>query len=403
MLRRLITLAAVALLALAVRLPAAAQDSTWSLYLLNSSTNQLIRVYLDGRQENVDLGLPAGTYLGADSVDFTNGGSRAAYCVVVNQADGTYATLNVKDLSGASAPISMALGKTDGCWVNFSEDGGQVAAGVVRHYAGDPNADTNVPAWELLVFDAASGQQVAEMNGDKAASAGFDTSRTIMPEVRYFANGQVIFAALAWGTEGFPSSPAYFWQVSGDSVQAIDRWWRWGLDSLPTTGELVWVELDQSAAAAEPGGPMPQGNVVKLADKTGDEHTIYADSSWVIMGAKFIDNGRELAINELQGFDQSGGMGNQATRWIALDRSGSTSNLATSIGYSQLAPAPDGYVYLWASDNSASPLLTLEYRSGRETVQLWQQQANNGITWSILWSAPTGTADSLGSFPTVSP
>ena len=122
-----------------------------------------------------------------------------------------------------------------------------------------------------------------------------------MPQVRYFANGQIVFAGVQWGTEGSPSNPAYLWQFGGDSLQPIDRWWRWGLDSLPATGELVWVELDQSLPAADPGGPMPQGNVVKLADKSGDERVIYTDSSWVIMAAQFIDNGRELAISELQG------------------------------------------------------------------------------------------------------
>ena len=57
-------------------------------------------------------------------------------------------------------------------------------------------------------------------------------------------------------------------------------------------------------------------------------------------------------------------MGGQPTRWVALDRSGQTSELASSVGFSQLVAAPDGYAYLWASDASASPLLTLEYRSG---------------------------------------
>ena len=343
------------------------------------------------------------TYLGADAIDFTADGDRAAYCVVVSQADGAYATLNVKDLTGASAPVSVDVGKTDGCWVSFNADGTQVAVSVVRHYAGDPNADASIPAWELLVFDAATGQQLGEMNPTKAAGVGFDATRTIMPQVRYFANGQIVYAGVQWGTEGSPSNPAYLWQLSSDSLQPIDRWWRSGLDSLSATGELVWVELDQSLPAADPGGPMPQGNVVKLADKTGDERVIYTDSSWVIMATQFIDNGRELAISELQGVNSSSTMGNQPTRWIALDRSGQTSELVSSVGFSQLVAAPDGYAYLWASDNSAEALLTLEYHSGGSSVSLWQQQMQNGMSWSILWSAPMPTAEGFTAFPSVSP
>ncbi len=330
MLRRFLTLAALALLVFSSIAPAAAQDSAWSLYLINNSTNQLVRVGLDGSQEVVDLNLRAGTYLGADSVDFTADGDRMAYCVVVSQADGAYGMLNVKDLTGASALVSVDVGKTDGCWVSFSEDGTQVAVSVVRHYAGDPNADTSIPAWQLLVFDAASGQSVAEMNPTKAASAGFDPTRTIMPQVRTFANGQIVYAGVQWGTEGSPSSPAYLWQIGVDNLQPIDRWWRSGLDSLPATGELVWVELDQSLPAADPGLPVPQGNVVKLADKTGIERVIYTDGGWVIADTQFIDNGRELAIYELRPFDSNSMIGGQAARWVALDRSGQTSELVSS-------------------------------------------------------------------------
>jgi hypothetical protein len=228
----------------------------------------------------------------------------------------------------------------------------------------------------------------------------FDPAQTVMPDVRYFANNQVIFTNLLWGTDAPPMSPAYLWQLSDDSVQAIDRWWRSGLDSLPATGELVWAELDPSLPAAQPGGPVPQANVVKLADKSGEERVIYQNSDWVILGTEFIDNGRQLAIQELQASDPNQPIA-QSTRWIGLDRSGTVSELATTPGFSELAAAPDGYVILWASDSSATPTLTLEYRSGRETTTLWQQQESGGITWTLLWAAPTPTADGLQPFPTL--
>jgi hypothetical protein len=322
--------------------------------------------------------------------------------MVVNQADGAHASLIVRDVISQAVLVNVDLGTTDGCWVTYSEDNSQIAVGLVRYYAGDPNADTRFPSWQLLVFDATNGSQLHEMNPSKG-SAVFDAARTVMPDVRYFANNQIVFAAIPWGTEGFPLSPAYFWQLSDDSLQPIDRWWRWGLDSLTQTGELVWIELDQSLPAAEPGGPMPQANAVKLADKSGQERTIYRNSDWIIMQTQFIDNGRQLAINELEGFDPNRNPGGQSTRWLALDRGGTVSELATIAGYSDLAAAPDGYVLLWASDPSATPVLTLEYRSGRETTTLWRTQETGGITWSLLWAAPTPTADGLQAFPAVNP
>jgi hypothetical protein len=65
--------------------------------------------------------------------------------------------------------------------------------------------------------------------------------------------------------------------------------------------------------------------------------------------------------------------------------------------------APDGFVLLSASDTSATPLLTLDYHRGSEVVPLWQEQATQGITWSLIWSASMPTADGLQPFTTVTP
>jgi len=320
-------------------------------------------------------------------------GKRVVYCTAAG-ADG-HMELVVKDLVGANTqPTQVNLGRGQSCLVNFSDDASQIAVGLVRYYAGDTTADTSVPPWSLLVIDTATGKLLHEMNLSKGGSL-FNAAQTIMPEVRYFANNQIIFAGLLWGTDGAPSSPAYLWQLSDESLQPIDRWWRSGLDSLTSTGELVWTELDQSRPAAQPDGPIPQANVIKLADKSGQERTIFTSPDWVLLSAKFIDNGRQLAINEVQGVDQN--------RWIALDRSGTSSQLATTSGFSQILSAPDGYVILWSSDNSANAVLTLDYYSGREKTTLWQQQASGGINWTMLWSAPTATADGLAAFPMVNP
>jgi hypothetical protein len=399
MLKRIILLAALLLLALAFSCPAAAQPN-WSLVLFDSVSQGLLRVSLDGTHTPIDLGLPAGSIINQQSVDFSADASHVAYCATTNQTDGAHAALYAREVSGSAPLFNADLGKSDGCWIKYSRDGSQIAAGVVHHYAGDPNADPNVPAWELLVFDAISGQQLHEMNPTKQP-ASLDATRTIMPEVRYFAGDLIVFAGLAWGTEGSPVSPAYLWQTSSDALQPVDRWWRSGWDTLAFTGELTWVELNPDLPAAEPGGPVPQANVVHLASDSGDEISIYKESDWVILDTKFIDDGRQLAINELQGYSAGSDPGSQLNRWIALNRDGTVTQLATTLGFSQVVSAPDGYAIFQASDNSATPVLTLEYHTGRETTTLWQQQASGGVSWSILWSQPVSTDASLRPFQAI--
>lgn len=397
----MILLAALALLALTIAAPAAAQQSNWSLVLLDTVSGGLLRVSLDGTQTPIDLSKPADAYVGQKSIDFTDDGSHVAYCTVTDSADGAFVTLYAKAVNDAAPLFSIELGKSDGCWITYSRDGSQIAAGVVRHYPGDPSADPNIPTWQLLVFDAASGQQLYEVNPVKN-SASFDAGRALMPEVRYFAGDLIVFAGIPWGTEGFPISPAYLWQTSSGALQPVDRWWRGGWDTLAFTGELTWVELDPNLPAAEPGGPVSQGNVVKLADDGGNEVTVYADPDWIILDTKFIDNGRQLAIQELQAFDPNSTAG-QAIRWIALDRTGQVTQLASSVGYSQVAAAPDGYAILQASDSGASPTMTLEYQSGRETTTLWQQQTGGGANWMILWAQPVPPVRGLTPFPAIHP
>jgi hypothetical protein len=389
-------------LSLILIFPAAAQPSDWSVYLFENVSQQLIRVYGDGTKQAYDLGLPADTYVYLDAIDFAPDGNRIGYCTLSSKA-----TLIVRDITNATPQsVNLDLGMAQGCWVKFNADASQIAVSLVRYYASDPNADPIVPIWSLLVIDAATGNQLHEMNSSKGGS-NFNPQQTLMPQVRYFANNQVIFAGIPWGTEGSGMSPAYFWQLSDDSLQPIDRWWRSGLDSLTSTGELVWTELDPNRPAADNGGPVPQANIIKLADKSGQELVIYTNPDWVVLGAKFIDNGRQLAINELQGAGPNSSLGSQPTRWVALDRSGTTSVLSitvTTLGVSQLLPAPDGYLNLWASDNSATPFMSLDYYSGREKTTLWQQkQGSSGSTWFMIWSSPTATADGLQPFLAVSP
>jgi hypothetical protein len=376
-----------------------AQASDWSLYLIDSMTQQVLRIYLDGRQETYDLGMPAGTYLGRSSADFTPDGNRVAYCIN-DSPDSPNMSLFVRDM-GAGQVFTVSFGQTAGRWVDYSNDGSQIAVSLARHYAGDPNADPNTPTWQLLVLDATNGTQLYEMNPIKGA-AYFDVGRALMPDVRYFAGNLIVFAGLAWGTEGFPTPPAYLWQTTDDAIQPVERWWRWGWDALAYTGELAWVEVNANLPAAEPGGPMPQGNVVKLANDGGQESTIYANPDWIIMGTKFIDAGRQLAINELQGFDENNMEAPQGTRWIALNRDGTSSELVAPPGYSELVAAPDGFALLWASDNSATPLMTLDYHTGRETTTLWQTQQQMGTSWQLLWSAPTRPAQGLTPFQSIS-
>ena len=66
MLRRFLTLAALALLVFSITAPAAAQDPAWSLYLINSGTNQLSAFFLTAHNKPSISACRRRTYLGAN-------------------------------------------------------------------------------------------------------------------------------------------------------------------------------------------------------------------------------------------------------------------------------------------------------------------------------------------------
>src|SRR5215213_427470 len=121
--KRVITLALIILLALVLTFPAAAQPSDWSVYLFESTSQQLTRVYGDGTQQTYDLGLVADSYVGQSAIDFGPDGNRVGYCVSANTPDGARATLIVRDITNASTQaVNLDLGIAQGCWVKFNAD-----------------------------------------------------------------------------------------------------------------------------------------------------------------------------------------------------------------------------------------------------------------------------------------
>ncbi len=113
------------------------------------------------------------------------------------------------------------------------------------------------------------------------------------------------------------------------NIAAVDVYGAVALDYLTDTGEIAWIELNSDLPAGMPAGPMPQANVVKLGDKTGNPpRTIYYTGDDVIGDVQFIDGGQRLAIQLIPQFDGV----NPPTqgvpiKWIALDRQGQVTDL----------------------------------------------------------------------------
>jgi hypothetical protein len=364
-------------------LPIQAQAG-WYAFLFNGITRQLLRVDANGTQETFDLGLDETVFLGSRDIAFSPDGSRAAYCI--NRASGDTpqgdTTLIVRDLAAQTNALEVPLGGSLGCRVStqgFNADATQVAVSIIRYFSGDTTMDTSGPAWRLLVVDVASGSTIAEINAqsESALAAGVLVDTALLPEVRQFADNQVIFAEVPWGVGGAPEWRAFIWQL-GDGIVQPDttlRWGKSGLSYLASSGELAWVDNDPDLPSIDPGGPIAPFNVVKLADSAGAEQVLYHTAEWVLVDTEFINGGTQLGVLQLAAFDAENPNAQQS-RWIALNRDGTQAELTSGTAFTQIADAPGGYALFEFSfsEDFSQQTFRLTYVTPGETRALWEAQ-----------------------------
>lgn len=384
------------LLALALLVMGIAQtlaDDAWYIFLYNSTTQELARVNgRVGSTTTFELELQENEFV--DGMAFSADGQWVAFCGIqmIPERPQSQSTLYLRDLEVGVNDLEIDLGKTLGCHVSreaFNEDDSRLAVGIINYFAPDKGMDTSKPIWQLLVFDTATGKVAHEINTDTPAviQVGILSGLPIRPLVRYFADNQIIFAEIPYGIGGTPKTSAYRWYLDTGKVETADHWGAFALDY--RAGELIWVDYDSGLLAGEPGGPMTPFNVVMTVDHNRDAHRLFHSPDWLILNAKFIEDGRRLAIQLLEPFDPDSTT-SQAVKWAALSSDGNLVELGRSTFLAELVEAPGGCALLWTEVQEQTRLTThLELHSGNEIREIWTYTAPpkvGDVRWEIAGS-----------------
>ncbi len=408
MYKRLAALVVVGLLLTA--LPAQGQDMPWFVYLYSGSARELLRVNADGSQQSYSLGVDQNTWLSSFDLAFTSDGSRVVFCTVVyppNSGQGD-ARLIVRDVLAQSNVLQLDLGKAASCRTGqntLSPDAALVVLTRMNYYPGDPQADTSAPQWQIQALDLATGNVVQEINANSAGLPEFPISpgMPVIPIVQYVDAQSVIFSPLPAGSDA-SISDSYLWRLDDGSVTSIPGWGNMGVDWLDATGELIWVDQDETRPAANPGGPLPSNNVLRLADKSGEARTIFYSGDWVLVDSDFVNQGQQIAIQMISNFDMANPEASQETKWMLLDRAGSLTEVpAVELLFGNIADAPDGYVFLsaqWQDNDSGIPAYSLKRVSSGVVTDLWSFASDDpSISWELAWAAPATPVNGLQPFP----
>lgn len=375
----------------------------WAIYLLDTNAQALVRVNGDGSQAVYPLNLPENAYVSAFDLGFSPDGTKVALCPInYGSADAApSAQLIVRDIAAQADVMRLDLGPALGCRVSYRSDGAFLALGIVHYIPGDVQAVPDLPAWELRVVEPGAGGTIAALRSDgpEAAAAGLTSNPPLLPLVRRFEGAELIFAALPFATGGPDVVPAFSWRVDAAALNPAAPWGQLQFDVL-AGGDFAWNTADAGRPAGQPPGAMPANNVTRWQDTSGEPRTVFASPDWLLLDARFIDDGARLALQLVAPFDaaQPEDVG-YATRWIAVDRAGALEELTGTASYAQIRGVPGGYVVLqaFAPEGSGPAIYTLDYNSGGQIRTLWNTEAQN-TSYDLAWAPPMTLAPGLPPF-----
>ncbi len=286
-------------------------------------------------------------------------------------------------MGSAPALNSLYSGDYAGTFLAFTSDSSRVAVGFAQQVVGS--------AWRVIVFNTTTGQVQAILdNTNPQTQATLTSTSAWFPRPMFYegsgATAQIHIQFILGFAGGGTQYPALAWNPTSGAVIPSNLV-RSSVDVLPTTGGLVFPNLDPAIPALEPNGPFSATNVIQRDTVSGiptGPVTLHADSANYVGQARWAANGQLVLY--LSSRADSGA--NRADLWalsvesgnIALLTNDTTAVLPTIEGF--LRADTTGQIYRHGVANPATG------------QPLWQ---SNDPDIVLLWSNPAGSTFRLAS------
>ena len=386
------------------------------VYLSQNQTHTLLRVSLaDGSSQEVSLDEPTDNSVWVGNLSFSDDGLLVAYCAQDRISDelANY-RLVIRDIEAEETIRESGFGAVDGCQVSaFSEDATEVAVGIVYNTPAMGIVNhPNQPDWELQinsVYDAGITHILRE--GDANApdyesmteDFWFSEGISAMTRAVYFSDTEILFTAFPYiGRDGPLKIPAHRWNLQTGEINPVEGLTQLGADYLPETGETVYAEVDEAFPAAQPVGPMPLANTIRINDN-GDIRTIYRNSEYVIATTGFINGGRQIAAMLIGAWDENNPGEIAASRYEIINRDGSLGQVSSNFfNYNQMVGTADGMVLLSLIELGIEghEYQLVHYVDG-EMRTIWSAASDRNQSYDFVWASPMPVADGLAIFAIV--
>ena len=396
--------------------PSQQTTSPGFVYLSQNQTHRLLRVSLtDGSSQEFSLDEPTDHSAWVGNLSFSNDGRLVAYCVQDRISDeiATY-RLVIRDIEREETIRESGFGAVDGCQVSaFNEDATEVAVGIVYNTPAMGIVNhPNQPDWEMQVnsvneFGITHLLREGDPNAPDYESMRedfwFDEGISAMTRAVSFTDTEIIFTAFPYiGRDGPPKVPAHRWNLETGEITPLEGLTQLGASYLPETGEIVYAEVDEAFPAAQPVGPMPLANTIRINDN-GEIRTIYRNSDYVIATTAFINGGRQIAAMLIGAFDENNPGEIAPSRYEIINRDGSLGQISSGFfNYNQMVGTADGMVLLSLTQQGAegNEYQLVQYRNG-EMQTIWSTTTDRNEGYDFVWASPMPVADNLPDFAIV--
>lgn len=284
---------------------------------------------------------------------------------------------------GSGPGLSVLYPNYAGSPYAFTSDSSRTAVGFAQQIVGS--------AWRVIVFNTTNGQVQAILdNTNPQTQATLNTASAWFPRPMYFegsgATAQIHIQFIIGFAGGSSQYPALVWNPTSGAVVPSNLI-RTSTDILPTTGGVVFPNLDLSIPALEPNGPFSATNVIQRDLVTGiptGPVTLHADSANYVGTASWAANGA-LVLYATSKPDYTAGQGDF---WALQVESGVVNQLSTDTR--SVYPTVEGFLRADATGQI--------YRHGTAAPTsgqlLWQ---SNDPDIRLLWSNPMGSTFRLAS------
>ncbi len=352
-----------------------AQDAGWFGYMIDSMTGDIWRVSASSSEELPTLGISENQYIGNVDGVFSASGDQMAYCVIDYPTDGSasVANLYIRNVNDGSQIYTENLGTIMGCRTAINAEGTSIAVALIRYFAGDTEADTALPAWELQVRDATTGAVTHVLTPESPEIGALEPAveSSVIAYIYNWQGDQMIFSLLPYAT-GIPNEwPAYTWDLTAQTLVHTPEWDTFFHAYLAENNELVYITQDPNLPYAVPMGPTAANNVVMSRIFGQEPITIHHEGEWVLQEIRFIDGGQAVAAHLVQGFDESMETMEFLSHWVRIGRDGQVSELAESDsnGFLNIIGTNTGWLALRYRMDTG---YTLDEHVGGTSTRIWE-------------------------------